>query len=294
VLGLSTTAAGDLVAITNAPNFTLWITDPFGRASQVPALRSEGSDSVVWVDNRVVTSNADEMIVHDLGTQTSSKIRSYSTFYRELAPCGPARVAYFSFDTKRSYHIARTEITSGSTSALTDGTIEDEPTCTADGGTLVLAHCDDQTSRCFLTRKSLDSGNSIALHEVSITGPDSYPAISPDGMSVLFRQADARDPYTWPTIVPMAGGEPRRVRMPVAADEVDGFAWAADGKAILYARNENGVGNIWSMPLEGKSPKKLTTFVSDVIYSFSVSPDKRLAISRGNFLLDVVLIKNVR
>lgn len=291
---LSATDAGDLVAITTAPNMTLWVTDPSGHASQVPALRSEGSDSVVWVDNRVVTSDVNEIIVHDLGTQTSNKIRSYSTIYRQLAPCGPVRVAYWAADAKRSSHIARTEITSGSTSALTDGTREDEPTCTQDGATLVFAHCEDQGNRCFLTRKSLDSGNSIVLHEFTSTDPNPYPAISPDGKNVLFLEQHAQDPYTWATIIPIGGGEPARLRMPVAFGEVDGFTWAADGKSVLYGRNENGVGNIWSMPLGDKSPKKLTAFESDAIYAFGVSPDNRLAISRGNFLFDVVLIKNVR
>lgn len=104
-------------------------------------------------------------------------------------------------------------------------------------------------------------------------------------------ERDAKDPYSWARIIPVAGGEPARLRMPVPINEVGGFTWAADGKAVLYARNKNGVGNIWSMPLEGKSPKKLTNFESDVIWAFGVSPDKRLAISRGNFLMDAILIK---
>ena len=54
----------------------------------------------------------------------------------------------------------------------------------------------------------------------------------------------------------------------------------------------NGVGNIWAVPLDGKAPRKLTTFDSDGIFAFGVSPDNRLAISRGYFERDVVLIRN--
>lgn len=58
---------------------------------------------------------------------------------------------------------------------------------------------------------------------------------------------------------------------------------------------ENGVANIWSAPIDGKtSPKKVTNFQSDRIFAFDVSPDNRFAISRGVRVSDVVLIKNVR
>jgi Tol biopolymer transport system component len=72
------------------------------------------------------------------------------------------------------------------------------------------------------------------------------------------------------------------------------FKWAPDSKSILYARNENGVGDIWSVPIDGRAPRQLTTFNADSIFAFDVSPENRLVISRGNFVSDVVLIKNVR
>ena len=71
-------------------------------------------------------------------------------------------------------------------------------------------------------------------------------------------------------------------------------SWAPDGKSILYVDVTNGVGNIWSAPLDGKPPRKLTAFDADQIFAFDVSPDNRLAISRGSVVRDVVLIKNVR
>jgi len=96
-------------------------------------------------------------------------------------------------------------------------------------------------------------------------------------------------------VVPVAGGEPTRLKMPVPISEVRAWSWSADGKAIFYARNEkSGVGNVWSMTLDGKAPKKLTAFNSGIIRAFGVSPDRRLALSRGSWVIDVVLIKNVK
>jgi Tol biopolymer transport system component len=82
--------------------------------------------------------------------------------------------------------------------------------------------------------------------------------------------------------------------MPVAAGEVLAFKWASDGRSILYARNENGVGNIWSVGLDGGHPRKLTDFSSEQVYSFDVSPDNRLVVSRGHEMTDLVLLENVR
>jgi hypothetical protein len=46
------------------------------------------------------------------------------------------------------------------------------------------------------------------------------------------------------------------------------------------------------MPLAGGHPKQLTQFDTDYIFDFDVSPDGRLAISRGKRVQDIVLIKN--
>ncbi len=194
-------------------------------------------------------------------------------------------------------HIARTNIITGSTSRLTDGPTDNEPTCTADGSTLVFGHCEDQGARCFLKRKSIDSGQSLTLHEFDQVNETtmSNPTLSPDGTTVLLRiSLRGRNPNEWVMLLPIAGGNLQKLKMPVSVNEVDAFAWAPDGKSILYSRYTQGVGNIWSVPLDGKAPRKLTAFDSDRIFAFGVSPDNRLVISRGSFVRDVVLIKNPR
>ena len=295
---LSATANGDLIANTITPALAIWVTDPSAQPHRIAALGGEGSDSVVWVDGRIVTSNISELVVHDTDGSNPAKLRSYSPIYRQLARCGPQHVVYWASDDKNQSHIARTDIVSGATSKLTDGPLDDEPSCTADGSTLL--HCQVGGSHCLLIRKSLDSGRSVTHYEL---GPAlgvsvGTPILSPDGTNVLFRdlprERNVKNPYDWATVVPASGGEPKRFKMPVPSGEVDSFTCASDGKSILYARNERGIGNIWSTPLDGRPPKKLTSFESDLIFSFGVSPDNRLAISRGINVRDVVLISNVR
>ena len=210
--------------------------------------------------------------------------------------CGSGHVAYSASDASRLVHIARTDITTGSTSILAEGPRDSDPVCTPDAPTLVYTHCADQGNRCFLARKSLNSGQSANLYEIHVSG-DFTPAyaLSPDGTDVLLSTPpEPGHPYEWTMLIPIDGGVPKKLKLSVAFGGAETFKWAPDGKSILYSRTEGGVGNIWSAAIEGKAPKKLTHFDSDRIFAFDVSPDNRLVIARGNFAIDMVLIKHVK
>jgi Tol biopolymer transport system component len=289
---LSATGAGDLVATTRSFATTIWATDQFTHLRPIPTLKGEGVESVIWVDGQIVTSNIIEMLVHDADGRNPTKLQSYSSIYRQLARCGPHQVAYWAYDRQHHSHIARTDIVTGSTTRLTDGPGDSQPTCSVDGSTLVFNRFSHRDNLCALTRKSLDSGQSLTFYETSpckIGGP----TLSLDGTKVIFwKEPDAKDPLAWAAVVPVAGGNPQNLKMPVPDADVGAFIWAPDGKSILYALATNGVGNVWSVPLDGKPPRELTAFDSDQIFSFDVSPDNRLGISRGSAVRDVVLIKN--
>ena len=68
-----------------------------------------------------------------------------------------------------------------------------------------------------------------------------------------------------------------------------------DGRSIAYFVRKDGVGNIWSQPIDGGTPKQLTNFTSEVIRSFDFSPDgKQIAVTRATDTSDVVLISGFR
>jgi hypothetical protein len=54
---LSTDSAGNLVAGRDDFDTTLWVTDASGKAHSIPSVKGEGFDGIVWVDDRIVTSN---------------------------------------------------------------------------------------------------------------------------------------------------------------------------------------------------------------------------------------------
>jgi Tol biopolymer transport system component len=78
-----------------------------------------------------------------------------------------------------------------------------------------------------------------------------------------------------------------------------GWTWVLkftpDGQSITYIDNHDGSSNIWSVPTEGGTPRKLTNFTSQDIFDFAWSPDgKQLVLSRGTQYSDAVLISNFR
>src|SRR5262249_44738194 len=147
------------------------------------------------------------------------------------------------------------------------------PHCTADGSTLIFESCPGD--RCELIRKSLESGESAVLAEIA-GGVSELPnsLISPDGTKVLMQiPVNHNDPYEWAETIPVAGGVAQRLKMPFTMREKGAWAWSPDGKAVLCVRNENGVGNVWSIPIEAGRPKKVTAFDSDLITTLDVAPD---------------------
>jgi hypothetical protein len=59
---------------------------------------------------------------------------------------------------------------------------------------------------------------------------------------------------------------------------------------LTYIDAEKGV-NLWNDPLPGGPPKQRTSFTADRTFDFAWSNDgKRLAMSRGIFTTDVVLV----
>jgi Tol biopolymer transport system component/DNA-binding winged helix-turn-helix (wHTH) protein len=70
-----------------------------------------------------------------------------------------------------------------------------------------------------------------------------------------------------------------------------GARWAPDGRSLVYIATEKDVSNLWSQPVDGSAPRRLTDFNAGSIYHFAYSRDgKRLFLARGTQIRDAVLI----
>ena len=91
--------------------------------------------------------------------------------------------------------------------------------------------------------------------------------------------------------VPADGGQPLYGFIAPAA--ISGFGWSPDGKALQYVLTRDGIGNLWEQPLTGGAARQLTHFKTNLILDCVWSFDgKQLAMARGNFNSNVVLISN--
>jgi Tol biopolymer transport system component len=136
----------------------------------------------------------------------------------------------------------------------------------------------------------VDGGESVLIAAPpGINGP---PVISPNGKQIAAVYFDALlDPVAGVVIFPIEGG-PAITRLPIPPDFdslAAGFCWALDGRAIIYV--DADLANIWSQPIDGSKPTRLTDFQGDELFNFAYSRDGNwLAVARGRVTKDVVMI----
>jgi eukaryotic-like serine/threonine-protein kinase len=154
-----------------------------------------------------------------------------------------------------------------------------------------------KNNKCGIYRKPLDGGPAVSLTDCSF--PDEPVSISPDGKWVALPFLDSTTFMAGIAVVPLSGGKASRVSATLlSVEELYGASqWSRDSKGVIVAHTQNGVGNLWLLPVSSKGaggpPKQLTHFTSQQIYSFAFSRDgKRLVLSRGTHVSDAVLIRS--
>jgi hypothetical protein len=69
--------------------------------------------------------------------------------------------------------------------------------------------------------------------------------------------------------------------------------WGPGGQSLEYLDTTRRI--IWSIPLEGGTPRQVAAFADGTIEAFARSPDgQRLAILRSSSIEDVVLLQGLR
>lgn len=111
---------------------------------------------------------------------------------------------------------------------------------------------------------------------------DTDPAPSPDGKWLAFQSNRGGSSQIW--IMPITGGEPRQLtNEPATVKNPDGKTiptrvmtptWAPDSKSLLFVSTRSGGYNIYSIPLEGGTPKALSAAPGAQRYP-TYSPDGR-------------------
>jgi Tol biopolymer transport system component len=303
-LSLSVTAdSGAMVAVRSEQVSHLWIA-PNGnadRAKQIsPGLgKQDQVGGVCWTSDGKLVYESDEggnpgVWISDadgggrkqLSDSTSAAIRPSVTM--------DGRYIVFSSERSGDPNIWRMDSDGGNLKRLTSGTRDVMPYCSPDSRWVVYTSL---SSPGTLWRVPIDGGDPVQLTSKWTRGA----VHSPDGKLMVCWYRDEHEITRLKmAVVPSEGGDPinvfafgRSARPPAPAPNY--LRWTPDGSAVLYIDTRDGVSNIWSQPLDGGPPKRVTDFKTDRIFSFDWSKDgKQLALSRGTQTSDIVLLTGVK
>ena len=94
--------------------------------------------------------------------------------------------------------------------------------------------------------------------------------------------------------MPFGGGPPiKTFDMPPNIDPMLAvpLRWSPDGEALTYMDGrDDGVSNVWNLPLDGGGPKQLTSFEDKKVFLFDwCHGGEHLVFSRGYEISDAVL-----
>jgi serine/threonine protein kinase/Tol biopolymer transport system component len=184
-------------------------------------------------------------------------------------------------------HVWRMNADSSDLKQITNGAGESSQQLTPDGQSIIYADVVERT----LSKVSIDGGAPTKLNERC----DGRPVVSPDGKLIAFRYQSDPNAANQVAIASLDGGPIMKTLEVPATAEARQLLWTPDSRALVYIDTRAGISNLWSIPVVGDTPAKLSDFRADRIYWFDFSRDgKFVAMSRGNTNTDVVLFTNVK
>jgi dipeptidyl aminopeptidase/acylaminoacyl peptidase len=104
------------------------------------------------------------------------------------------------------------------------------------------------------------AGRPMTIDDLLAVKTVSDPQVSPDGRWVVYvvseldRATDKTNSDLW--LVPVAGGEPKRLTTSTGADNHP--RWSPDGKTIAFASDRGGSTQVWLLPFDGGEARALT------------------------------------
>ncbi len=273
-----------------------------GTPTAVPGLPNQVEvRGVAWNSegDLLVTTTTSILRVSPDGSRQATLMSDPSETLRLSSVCsrgGPILFSTYLREGKTSTNIWRVDANGSRPKQLTSGKYEGRPLCSPDGTSF---YYEDSVSYWIL--KMPIDGGSPELIKASVV-PNGFMEgaanFSLDGRWMPEIETTT-DPATQASthkvaLVDLATNTETSVKYIVPrADITAPIAITPDGKAVAYTIVENGVGNVWSQPLDGSPGHRLTNFTSDRIRTFQFSPDgKSLAVVRYLVVSDVVLLRD--
>jgi len=302
-ISLGVTADGKTIAtIQSHTTGRVWVLAPNqdeSRAKQLTNGTVDGADSLSWLpDGRIVYNartgdNSDLWVMNADGTNRRQLTNdAYWEYHATASPDG--RYIVFQSGRGGSLNLWRIDADGNNPKQLTEGSgVDDRPAFSPDGQWVVFTST--RPGKPTAWKVSIQGGAAQQLTEEHTYGP----AVSPDGQLLSYAhlvEQPGAPPRPEFVLIPFDGGPAvKRLALPGFATARGGFQWTPDGRAVCFAGVRDNIFNIWALPLDGSPPKQLTNFKSEFMRNYAFSRDgRRLAVSRGMEISDIVLIKDFR
>ena len=301
-LGLAIAPDGrSFVCIRNERRAAIW-TMPFDAASEGTAITAEagaddGAHGVAWApDGRLVYSNeaTGNPDIWIMAADGSRRVQLTSTPGLDVAPrvTSDGRFIVFTSDRDGAVRAWRMALDgSGATRITADQVLRARVSLSADGKWVYYNDSSGESRRI-----GIDGGTPEPVFSAEIIKrlgqplpPDFHePMPSPDGTLIAGHYTDAASRGERIAIIPLTGGTVKL--LPTIPPNA---TWTPDGKSLVYGETRGGISNLMRQPIAGGKPIPITSYNTEQIFTYAVSPDqKRLAVVRGRVASDVVLISS--
>jgi serine/threonine protein kinase len=303
--GVTLTGNGSTIATVQREQLShVWVT-PIGDPAQARQIttgtgRTDGGGGLAWTpDSRVVytsdaSGNADIWITDTTGRQqTQLTVDPAHDVLPQVTPDGRSVV----FVSQRAGgSIWRMDTDGGNQRVMVTDPSAFFPIVSSDSKWLYFASFVQSPRQVW--RMPLDGGTPERLtapwegQDIKTEGVFYHPTItladiSPDGTQALAYYTDAARRGWRAGLFPIAPGQPKPLE--IFGPDV---TWAPDGKSLFYLDATGEVPNVVRLSLAGGPSSHVTSFTSDGVFNFAISPDgKQLALSRGTVTSDVVLMR---
>jgi eukaryotic-like serine/threonine-protein kinase len=182
---------------------------------------------------------------------------------------------------------------------LTSGNFDTAPACSPDGTTVFYLDADANR----IMQVPVEGGTPVAVPGSTIASATfsfQYIGISPDGrtlavvITLITRREHNAPPQQKIALIPVNEGPNPSVRL-IDPDPRISYPpiFTPDGKNLLYAITENGIGNLWVQPVSDGRGHQITNFTSEQMGYYQLSPDgKSLLLHRRHTDRDIVLLRD--
>jgi Tol biopolymer transport system component len=290
-LSLGVTADGSaLVTIQDVPHANLWVaTGDYKTAKQITQGDEDGTGGVDAAAGKIVYGSYSTGIssLYTANMDGSGVVQVNPADETCYSPAISRDGRYVGFmclkGGKPNIWIANAD--GSNWRQLTSGNADVSPTFAPDGAFVYFQRWSE--GKVHLFKVPFSGGQPIQFSDLQIQNQ----SFSNRGDRILVRYFDDKASQWKNGILSAADG---KFLGPVdVALTTQGFPlFTPDDKGVIYSETHNSVTNLWKLSLDNGARAPLTSFTSEQIFNFVITPEGTLVMARGHDNSDAILIRN--